>query len=68
MKFQEVELEARECDICRTYQSELEALYSEKKIKDLECVNDMIVTSGLSANEVTEALESYARMKEQRVS
>lgn len=52
----------------KSEQSELEALYSEKKIKDLECVNDIIVTSGLSANEVTEALESYARMKEQRVS
>ncbi len=49
-------------------QNELEALYNKKKIKDLESINEYITTSGLSADEITEALESYVKLKEQRVS
>lgn len=52
----------------KSEQNELEDLYREKKLKDLEFVHDIIQTSGLSPNEVTEALESYARLKEQKVS
>lgn len=49
-------------------QNELEALYNEKKIKDLESLNELIASSGLDSGEVAEALESYRRLKEQNVS
>lgn len=49
----------------KTEQKELEALYSEKKLEDLDFLNELIKTSGLSEYEVTEALESYVRLKEQ---
>lgn len=49
-------------------QGELEALYNEKKLKDLESLNDLIVSAGLDADEVAEALESYISLKQQNVS
>lgn len=49
----------------KSEQSELEVLYNEKKLKDLEFISNIINTSGLSPDEVTEALESYTRLKEQ---
>ena len=52
----------------KSEQNELEDLYREKKLKDLEFIHDIIQTSGLSPNEVTEALESYVRLKEQKAS
>ncbi len=52
----------------KSEQGELEALYNEKKLKDLEFVSNIIQTSGLSQSEVTDALESYIRLKEQNVS
>lgn len=48
--------------------NELEGLYKEKKIKDLEIIDELIKSSGLSEYEVTEALESYTRLKNQKVS
>lgn len=38
---------------------ELEAMYEEKRIKDLGTVNDMIAEAGLSAEEAKEALQKY---------
>ena len=38
---------------------ELEALYEEKRVKDLGTVNDLIVEAGLSAEEAREALQQY---------
>lgn len=49
-------------------QKELDALYSDKKLKDLETIETMIKTSGLNEQEVTEALESYVRLKETNAS
>ena len=42
---------------------ELEALYEEKRIKDLGTVNDMIAQAGLSAEEAKEALQQYLDMR-----
>lgn len=52
----------------KSEQKELEVLYSEKKLADLECLNVMIKTSGLNEDEVSEALESYLRLKRQNAS
>ena len=52
----------------KSEQKELDDLFNEKKLKDLESVSELIATSGLSPNEVTEALESYTRLKEQGAS
>lgn len=49
----------------KSEQGELEVLYNEKKLKDLESVSKLIATSGLSHNEVTEAIRTYAEQKEQ---
>lgn len=49
-------------------QKELEALYSEKRLEDLDSLNDLIKTSGLSEYEVTEAIESYLILKQQNAS
>lgn len=49
-------------------QKELEALYSEKKLEDLDSLNELIKTSGLSEYEVTEAIESYLILKQQNAS
>ena len=38
---------------------ELEALYDEKRIKDLGTVNDLIEEAGLSPEEAAEALQQY---------
>ncbi len=42
---------------------ELEALYEEKRVKDLGTVNDLIVEAGLSAEEAREALQQYLDMR-----
>ncbi|TCL60023.1 hypothetical protein EDD76_103215 [Kineothrix alysoides] len=47
----------------KSEQSELEALYNEKKLKDLESLSDLLNTSGLNADEITEAIESYISQK-----
>lgn len=52
----------------KSEQNELEALYNEKKLKDLESLDEMIRTSGLSEYEVSEALQNYSRLKEQNAS
>lgn len=49
-------------------QKELEALYNEKKLEDLDSLNELIKTSGLSEYEVTEAIESYLILKQQNAS
>lgn len=49
-------------------QKELEALYSEKRLEDLDSLNKLIKTSGLSEYEVTEAIESYLILKQQNAS
>ena len=38
---------------------ELEALFEEKRIKDLGTVNDLIEEAGLSPEEAAEALQQY---------
>lgn len=52
----------------KSEQKELDALYAEKRLKDLESISKLIETSGLNEEEAKEALESYARMKEQNAS
>lgn len=52
----------------KSEQGELQALYNEKRAKDLESIDDLIKETGLSETEVTEALENYIRLKEQKVS
>lgn len=52
----------------KTEQKELEALYNEKKLEDLDSLNELIKTSGLSEYEVTEAIESYLILKQQNAS
>lgn len=42
---------------------ELEALYEEKRIKDLGTVNDLIEEAGLSPEEAAEALQQYLDRK-----
>ena len=42
---------------------ELEALYEEKRVKDLGTVNDLIVEAGLSADEAREALQQYLNLR-----
>lgn len=49
-------------------QKELEALYNEKKLEDLDSLDELIKTSGLSEYEVTEAIESYLILKQQNAS
>lgn len=52
----------------KSEQRELDALYSEKKLEDLDSLNELIKTSGLSENEVTQAIEAYLLLKQQNVS
>lgn len=52
----------------KSEQNELENMYNEKKLKVLENLDEIIKTSGLNELEVTEALEAYARLKEQNAS
>ena len=42
---------------------ELEAMYEEKRIRDLETVNELIEDAGLSAEEAKEALERYLEQR-----
>lgn len=49
-------------------QKELEELFTEKKIKDLENLDALLNSSGLSLNEAAEALENYSILKQQNVS
>lgn len=42
---------------------ELEALYEEKRQKDLGSVNDLICEAGLSVEEALEALKQYSGTK-----
>ena len=39
---------------------ELEAMYEEKRLKDLDLVNDLIAEAGLTAEEAREALRQYS--------
>lgn len=43
----------------KSEQNELEALYNEKKLKDLESLNNLVNTSGLNSKEIAEAIEAY---------
>lgn len=52
----------------KSEQTELEGMYQEKKLKDLEGLNDMIKTSGLNKTEVEEALTVYMQLKAQNAS
>lgn len=52
----------------KSEQNELEALYNEKKLRDLESLDELIRMSGLDEWEVSEALQNYAKLKEQNVS
>ncbi len=52
----------------KSEQGELEVLYNEKKLKDLESVSELISTSGLSPDEVTAAIRTYTEQKEQGAS
>lgn len=52
----------------KSEQKELEALYSEKKLEDLDSLNELIKTSGLSENEISEAIKSYLILKQQNAS
>lgn len=52
----------------KSEQKELEDLLNEKKIKDLENLDALFSSSGLSLDEAAEALENYASLKQQNVS
>lgn len=52
----------------KSEQKELDALYNEKKVSDLENISELIRGSGLSEDEVTEALSRYISEKNQGVS
>lgn len=52
----------------KSEQNELEELYRNKRTKDLEYIDGLIKTSGLSEYEVAEAIKTYERLKEQNVS
>lgn len=40
--------------------AELDALYEEKRLRDLEAVSELIAEAGLSTQEAAEALRRYA--------
>lgn len=44
-------------------QKELEALYEEKRNKELESISNMIVDAGLSTEEAEEAIQRYIDSK-----
>lgn len=52
----------------KSEQKELECLYSQKKLADLDYLGKLIKTSGLNEDEVSEALNSYLRLKQQSAS
>lgn len=45
-------------------QEELEAFYNEKKLKDLEGLDSLVKTAGLSSEEVEEALNLYLEQRQ----
>lgn len=47
---------------------ELQALYTEKRKKELEEVNELIADSGLAPDEVAEVLRNYIENREESVS
>ncbi len=47
---------------------ELEELLKEKRLKDLEAVNDLIMETGLQPEEVAEVLQGYLAEKAEMVS
>ncbi len=47
---------------------ELEELYQEKKIKELEAVSDLIADTGLQPDEVAAVLQQYLDSREEAVS
>lgn len=49
-------------------QSELDALYNEKRLKELENLNELIVSAGLDVEEAAQALADYISLREQEVS
>lgn len=49
-------------------QEELEALYKEKKIRDLENLDKMIKSYCLDESDVLEAIQTYAKVKNQAAS
>ena len=52
----------------KSEQKELEALYNEKKISELEIIQGLIEKSGLSISEAQEALNSYSVLKQENAS
>jgi len=47
---------------------ELEELYQEKRIKELEAVSELIEDSGLQPEEVAAVLQQYLESREEAVS
>lgn len=45
-------------------QEELKTLYHEKKVKDLEGIEQMIRSTGLNETEVTEAINQYLTQRQ----
>lgn len=52
----------------KSEQRELEELNKEKKIADLESLNNLLEASGLSVNEAEEALKNFSLLKNENVS
>ena len=52
----------------KSEQKELDDLFNEKKLKDLESVSELIATSKLSTEEVTEAIRTYTEQRDQSTS
>lgn len=50
----------------KSEQTELDALYKEKKEKALENLNQMIDSSGLKLDEVSEVLQQYIESRERK--
>lgn len=52
----------------KSEQEELEVLYKDKRLKDLEIINETIKAFGLNECEVSEALELYISSKNKHAS
>lgn len=52
----------------KSEQAELETMYQEKRLRDLEGLSDMIRTSGLDTSEVAEALAAYIELRDREAS
>lgn len=48
--------------------AELDALYEEKRLRDLETVSELIEEAGLSTEEAAEALQRYAQARSAELS